>query len=100
VFGFNKKQLPCFSLWKSRLPEQDGYVVGVEPATNFPNTTAFESRHNRTVPLAPGQSQDFDLNFALMQNSSEVARAEQRLRERHAKAAGKVFTNPRPEWSE
>jgi len=108
VFGFNKKQLPCFSLWKSRLPEQDGYVVGVEPATNFPNTTAFERRHHRTVPLAPGQSQDFDLSFAFLQNvagrhapeTNEVARAEQGLRERHAKAAGKVFPNPRPEWSE
>ena len=108
VFGFNKKQLPCFSLWKSRLPEQDGYVVGVEPATNFPNTTAFESRRNRTVPLAPGQSQDFDLSFTFLHNAagrnapdaSEVARAEQRLNARHANAAGKVFANPRPEWSE
>ena len=108
VFGFNKKQLPCFSLWKSRLPEQDGYVVGVEPATNFPNTTAFESRHNRTILLAPGQSQTFDLSFAFLHHvagrhapdASEVARAEQRLRERHANAAGKVLTSPRPDWSE
>ena len=100
VFGFNKKQLPYFSLWKSRLPEQDGYVVGVEPATNFPNTTAFESRHNRTIPLAPGQSQAFDLSFAFLQNTSEVARVEDRLREHHAVASGKVFANPRPEWSE
>ena len=100
VFGFNKKQLPCFSLWKSRLPEQDGYVVGVEPATNFPNTTAFESRHKRTIPLAPGQSQAFDLSFAFLQSTNEVARVEQRLRERHANSVGKVFTNPRPEWSE
>ncbi len=100
TFGFNKKQLPCFSLWKSRLPEQDGYVIGVEPATNFPNTTAFESRHGRTVPLSPGQSRSFDLNFAFLQNKSEVAYAEQRIRERHATAAGKVFPNPRSEWSE
>lgn len=100
VFGFNKKQMPCFSLWKSRLPEQDGYVVGVEPATNFPNTTAFESRHHRTVPLAPGQSQTFDLSFSFLQTTSEIACAEQRLRERHATAAGTVFDTPRAEWSE
>ena len=100
VFGFNKKQLPCFSLWKSRLPEQDGYVVGVEPATNFPNTTAFESRHGRTVPLAPGQSQAFDLSFAFLQTGNEVAGAEQRIRECHATAAGTVFAEPCAEWSE
>ena len=100
VFGFNKKQLPCFSLWKSRLPEQDGYVVGMEPATNYPNTTEFESRHGRTVPLAAGQSQAFDLSYAFLQTKSEVAYAEQRIRERHAAAAGKVFAEPRAEWSE
>ena len=100
VFGFNKQQLPCFSLWKSRLPEQDGYVVGVEPATNYPNTTAFESQHGRTVPLAAGQSQAFDLSFAFLQTKSEVAYAEQRIRERHATAAGTVFADPRAEWSE
>jgi hypothetical protein len=100
VFGFNKKQLPCFSLWKSRLPGQDGYVVGIEPATNFPNTTAFESKHGRTVPLAPGQSCAFDLTFAFLNSKSEVAYAEQRIRERHATAAGTVFAEPRAEWSE
>jgi hypothetical protein len=100
VLGFNKKQMPYFALWKSRLPEQDGYVVGIEPATNFPNTTAFESQHGRTVPLASGQSQAFDLTFAFLQNQSEVAYAEQRIREHHATATGKVFPEPRAEWSE
>lgn len=100
VFGFNKKQLPCFSLWKSRLPEQDGYVVGVEPATNYPNTTGFESSRGRTVPLAAGQSCAFDLSFAFLQSKSEVGCAEQRIRERHSAAAGTVFADPRPDWSE
>ncbi|MCL2118710.1 MAG: aldose 1-epimerase family protein [Planctomycetaceae bacterium] len=100
VLGFNKKQLPCFSLWKSRLPDQDGYVVGFEPATNFPNPTAFESQHGRTVSLASGQSQAFDLSFAFLHNKSEVAYAEQRIRERHATAAGTVFAEPCAEWSE
>lgn len=98
--GFNKKQLPYFALWKSRLPAEDGYVVGIEPALNFPNTTGFESRQGRAVSLQPNESRAFDLSFAFLQNRDETAYAEQRIRELHATAQGKIFDTPRLEWSE
>jgi len=34
--GFNTRQLPCFTLWKNTAALSDGYVCGLEPATNFP----------------------------------------------------------------
>ena len=39
---FNKRQLPCFTLWKNRQAAVDGYVTGLEPATNYPNPKPFE----------------------------------------------------------
>ncbi len=38
---WNVKQLPCFTLWKNETAEQDGYVTGLEPGTNFPNPRSF-----------------------------------------------------------
>ena len=35
--SFNINQLPKFILWKNTAALSDGYVVGLEPATNFPN---------------------------------------------------------------
>ena len=98
--GFNKKQLPYFTFWKSRLPAADGHVVGIEPTVNFPNTTGFESKQGRTVLLQPNESRAFDLRFAFLQNKNEVDFVEQRIRELHATAQGKVFDSPHPEWSE
>ncbi len=32
---FNRHELPCFTVWKNTgLPSEDGYVTGLEPATN------------------------------------------------------------------
>ena len=51
---FNTRQLPCFSLWKNREAACDGYVTGLEPATNFPNIKSFEKHMGRVVELGPG----------------------------------------------
>ena len=42
VVSYNAKSLPCFSLWKNEVAEADGYVTGLEPATNYPNPRSVE----------------------------------------------------------
>ncbi len=32
--SYDNRGLPCFSLWKNPIAESDGYVAGIEPATN------------------------------------------------------------------
>ena len=59
----NKNQLPYFIVWKNRHAECDGYVTGLEPATNFPNTKSFEKQQGRVVPLGPGESATFDIEI-------------------------------------
>jgi hypothetical protein len=54
VLRFQKSQLPCFTLWKNTRGLNEGYVTGLEPATNFPNPRPFEEARGRVVPLAPG----------------------------------------------
>ena len=51
---FDVAQLPCFTLWKNTAGYENGYVTGLEPATNFPNPKAFEKEHGRVIQLMPG----------------------------------------------
>jgi hypothetical protein len=51
---FNVREMPCFTVWKNTGAVEDGYVTGLEPATNFPNFKAFERQHGRVHVLPPG----------------------------------------------
>jgi hypothetical protein len=51
---YNPAELPCFTVWKNTGALQDGYVTGLEPATNYPNFKSFERKNGRVRTLAPG----------------------------------------------
>jgi hypothetical protein len=51
---FNRQELPCFTVWKNTAALEDGYVTGLEPATNFPNFKSFERQQGRVVALPAG----------------------------------------------
>ena len=42
LLRFRTDQLPAFTLWKNTAGLRDGYVTGLEPATNYPNPLPFE----------------------------------------------------------
>ena len=75
---FNVRQLPCLSLWKNREAACDGYVTGLEPATNFPNTKSFEKQMGRVVELGPGQSRSFSVALEPLDSAAAVQAAERR----------------------
>jgi hypothetical protein len=53
---WQKENLPRFILWKNTVPWDEGYVTGLEPATNYPNFKAVERQQGRVITLAPGQT--------------------------------------------
>jgi len=67
--------LPCFSLWKNTVGEADGYVTGLEPATNFPNPRSFEESHGRVVRLPAGKSRTMTLEIGMLVGSDRVESA-------------------------
>ena len=88
-------ELPCFTLWKNQGGLADGYVTGLEPATNYPNPRSFEETQDRVVPLAPHASVEFDLAIEHLAGE-EIAAARSRS------AAVKppvVHAQPRRGWS-
>ena len=79
VVEFNKNSLPCFTVWKNEVASEDGYVTGLEPATNIPNTRSVEGQHGRFVALAPGDTWSSELRVARLTTAQEVGAAEEAI---------------------
>ena len=93
------RTLPCFTVWKCTQAEADGYVTGLEPATNFPNFKTFERSRGRVITLEPQQTYATQLALAVHATSAEVAAVEQRIAELQHRAHPIVHERPLPEFS-
>jgi len=69
---FNIKQLPCFCIWKNLASEGDGYVIGLEPSTNFPFPKSVARKLKQTVELEPGKAWSSELTLRFLEGSKEV----------------------------
>jgi galactose mutarotase-like enzyme len=96
---FNKTQLPCFTLWKNRQGAADGYVTGLEPATNFPNRKSFEKQQGRVIVLAPGESRTLEVAMEVHPDAASVAAARSAVVELQRGVTPNILSQPDPEWS-
>jgi galactose mutarotase-like enzyme len=96
---YNKAQLPYFTLWKNTPLAADGYVTGLEPATNFPNPRSFEKEQGRVVMLKPGASVHFDVMLDVHTTAQDVSSAEQAIAKIQAGTAAKVHSTPQAGWT-
>lgn len=96
VLSWDAQTLPCFTLWKNLGGLADGYVTGLEPATNYPNPRSFEGEQGRAVSLAAGESVAFRLQ---LEHISGAAVAAQTDAIRALVASPLVHAEPKPEWS-
>jgi hypothetical protein len=76
---FSLAQMPSFSLWKNTAAKADGYVTGLEPATNYPNAKRFERERGRVVSLGPGETRQIDLTVAVHDSRKAVKQVEQAI---------------------
>ncbi|MBN1908294.1 MAG: aldose 1-epimerase family protein [Pirellulales bacterium] len=99
LLRFNINQLPCFTQWKNHEPVQDGYVTGLEPATNYPNRRSFEKEHGRVVPLKPGQSVRFDMELEALPDATTVQAASGEVAQLQQSITPEVLAQPDPQWA-
>jgi|HubBroStandDraft_6_1064221.scaffolds.fasta_scaffold256876_1 Domain of unknown function (DUF4432) len=78
---YSIRELPCFTVWKCTQPEADGYVTGLEPATNLPNLKTFERKQGRVVTLSPGASHSAQIELSVHASRVEVEAVEKRIGE-------------------
>jgi hypothetical protein len=97
--GYDKRQMPCFTLWKNTGSLVDGYVTGLEPATNYPNPRSFEEARGRVVKLAPGATASFDLSLTMHADRASVAAAEKAVAAIAGASTPHVSQTPQREWS-
>ena len=90
--------LPCFALWKNQGGLADGYVTGLEPATNYPNPRSHEEGQGRVVPLAPGASVRFDLAIELL-DEKQIAAARSAAAALAGGTPATIHAQPKPGWS-
>jgi hypothetical protein len=96
---FNRRSLPYFTLWRNTPAENDGYVMGLEPATNFPNPHSFEKRQGRVVALQPGQSWRTEVAVAWYTEAHSIAQEEAAIHAIQADHLPELLSSPRADWS-
>ncbi|TWU07562.1 aldose 1-epimerase family protein [Stieleria varia] len=96
---YNLAGLPNFVLWKNTADEADGYVAGLEPATNFPNTRAFEESQSRVVKLKSGQTAAFRVTIHPITSSEAVTEMESRIKSLAGDHSPEIHSSPKSGWS-
>jgi hypothetical protein len=96
---FNRQSMPCFTLWRNTAAERDGYVMGLEPATNFPNPHTFERDQGRVVLLKPGATWQGRVKVTWHTDSQSIAQEEAAVRSIQGDRQPEMLPSPRPNWS-
>ena len=96
---FNTNSLPRFILWKNTAAESDGYVTGLEPATNYPNTRSFEEKQGRTVEIASGATASFRVKLLPLTTAGQVDEVSQQIQILQGDEVPDIQMQPRPGWA-
>jgi hypothetical protein len=96
---FNIGSLPALTVWRNTPAEVDGYVLGIEPGTNFPNPHSFEQQHGRVVSLAPGQVWQAKVAVAWSTDPSAISREQETIRSIQGDRKTTLHDRPREDWS-
>jgi hypothetical protein len=91
---FSLKSMPCFTLWKNTAAKEDGYVTGLEPATNYPNARRFERDQGRVPVLQGGESWETELRVAVHDSRKQVRAVEAEINGLQMAARATVATAP------
>jgi hypothetical protein len=95
---FSKAELPRFTVWKNTAAIEDGYVTGLEPATNFPNHKSKERDRGRVITLPPGGSYRSELVLEVQDTAAGVAGVKQEIAAIQSQAKAVIHKTPQPEY--
>jgi hypothetical protein len=96
---FSHKELPCFTVWKNTAAAEDGYVTGLEPATNFPNFKTFERQRGRVRPLPPGGRWETTWSIEVADTAAGVSALLAEVVRLQSQARAVIHRTPQPAFS-
>jgi hypothetical protein len=97
---FNLNELPCFTVWKNTAARENGYVTGLEPATNYPNLKQFEREQGRVINLRGKDSYDIHLTVAAHDTRASVRATEAEIATIQGRRKQVVNQMPKPHLSD
>jgi hypothetical protein len=71
--SFATSTLPYTILWKRTAATEDGYVVGMNPCSDLPNTRALERRQNRVATIDGNSEVVFKHNIGFVEGREAVS---------------------------
>src|SRR5262249_6770652 len=96
---FGRQELPCFTVWKNTAALEDGYVTGLEPATNYPNFKAFERKQGRVVLLPPGGKWEARWSLEVADGHAAVTALTAEVAKIQAQAKATIHRAPQARYS-
>jgi hypothetical protein len=99
VLRMTHAELPCFTVWKNTAAVEDGYVTGLEPATNYPNFKSFERQQGRVRTLPPGGKWEAKWSLEVLDTAQGVADILKGIVTLQAKTRPTIHPHPHPRFS-
>jgi hypothetical protein len=96
---FNRSELPCFTVWKNTAAIEDGYVAGLEPATNYPNFKTVERQQGRVRQLSPHGRWECSLGLEVYDTAAGVSHILAEIAALQAHAPATLHRTPQPRFS-
>jgi hypothetical protein len=96
---WNRSELPCFTVWRNCAAVEDGYVTGLEPATNYPNFKAFERQQGRVRVLPPGGRWECSWSIEILDTAAGVTKALAEVVALQAPARPVIHPTPQPPFA-
>ncbi|MCC6419097.1 MAG: aldose 1-epimerase family protein [Gemmataceae bacterium] len=100
VVRFNRNELPCFTVWKNTGAVEDGYVTGLEPATNYPNGRGYEREQGRVHTLAAGGRWECKWSLEVHDTSAGVAAVQAEVATLQAHGKATIHPTPQPRFAQ
>lgn len=100
LLRYSLKDFPCFTLWKNTAGRADGYVTGLEPSTNYPNSRKYERERGRVLTLKGGESRTTTLVIDNLDTKKAIREAESEIRKIQKTVKGRVHLVPQAKLSD
>lgn len=96
---FSTRELPCFTVWKNTMALEEGYVTGLEPATNYPNFRGFERQQGRVRVLPPAGSWESRWTLEVADTREAVLQLQKEVATLQAQARATIHRTPQSRFS-
>lgn len=97
TLSFHARELPCFTVWKNTGALENGYVTGIEPATNYPNHRSFERAHGRVPKIPGGGAISATVKVTVCSDHAAVEEASSRVKALVANHPTQIDAAPKPD---